>query len=85
MNARPRTEIGASLGEVKGEAASPVLRHEIGRADPHFRKEGVEIAHVVLEAIGDVRLARLTEADEVRGDAMGYGGDERENLAPDVR
>ena len=59
----PAHEFGAPLGEMKGEAASPVLRHEIGGAYSHFRDEGVEIKRVVLKAIGDVRLARLTEAD----------------------
>ena len=39
---------------------------------------------MVLEAIGDVRLARLTEADEVGRDAMGDRRDERKNVAPDV-
>jgi hypothetical protein len=77
-------EIGASLGEVKGEAASPVLRHEIGRANPHLREKGVEVTDVVLEAIGDVRLARLTEANEVRRDATGDRRDQRDNISPDV-
>jgi hypothetical protein len=39
---------------------------------------------VVIEAIGDVRLARLTEADEVRRDAMGDRRDERDNFSPYV-
>jgi hypothetical protein len=76
-------EIRASLSKVKGEARSPVLRHEVGGVDPHFRDEGVEIARVVLEAIGDAGLARLAKADEVGSDATGQWRDERENLAPD--
>ena len=84
MKARPRTQIGAPLGEVKSEAAPPVLGDEIGRADSRGSDERVEIARVILEAIADVRLARLTEADEVRRDTMGDGVNERDNVSPDV-
>ena len=76
-------KIRAALGQVKGKRRSPILHHEIGRADPRFRDECVEIAHMILDAIGDVRLARLAEADQVRGDAMGDVGDKRNDVAPD--
>jgi hypothetical protein len=39
---------------------------------------------MILDPIGDVRLARLAKADEVRGDAIGDWRDERDNLAPNV-
>ena len=68
---------------MEGEPASPVLRHEIRRAESHLRDEGVQIARVVLETIGDVGLTRLAKADEVGSDATGHWRDERENLAPD--
>src|SRR3984957_13754340 len=77
-------EIRAPLGEMEGEPAAPVLGDEISRADPGLRDERVEIARVVLEAIGDIRLARLTEADEIRRDAMGDGRNERGNVSPYV-
>ena len=66
------------------EPCSPILRHEVGRFDPRLGDEGVKIADVVLEAIGDVRLARLAEADQVRREAMREVGDERNDVAPDV-
>jgi len=84
MKARPRTQIGAPLGEVKSEAAPPVLGDEIGRADSRGSDERVEIARVILEAIADVRLARLTEADEVGRDATGHWRDEGDDLPPDI-
>jgi hypothetical protein len=65
---------------MEGEAASPVLGDEKGRADSHLRDERVEMAGLILEAIGDVRLARLAKTDEVGSDAMGCWRDERETL-----
>jgi hypothetical protein len=69
---------------VKGERRSPVLRDQIGRADPRLGDEGVEIARVVFEAIRDVGLARLAEADEIDRDAMRDLRDVRDDVAPDV-
>lgn len=69
--------------EVEGERRAPVLRHEIRRRDPGGGDESVEIADMIGEAIGDVRLARQAEPDQVRRDAARHRRDVRENVAPD--
>jgi hypothetical protein len=69
-------EVGAAGREIEGKRGSPILYDEIGRADPGLGNKGVEIARVILEPIGDGRPARLTEADQVGGDAMRNVGDD---------
>src|SRR6202035_3166114 len=68
--------------EMAGKGRSPILDHEIGRAHAARGDEGVEIADMILEAIGDVGLAGLAEADEVRSDAMRDLRDQGDDVAP---
>ena len=79
-----RTKSGRRAARSKASAVPQSWADEIGGADLRLGDEGVEIARVILEPIGDVRLARLPEADQVRGDAMGNLGDEGNDVAPDI-
>ena len=70
--------------EMEGERRAPVLRHHHHLADAERVEEGVEIADMVEEAVVDVGLARLAEADQVRRDAAAERRDMRDDVAPDV-
>src|SRR5882724_7218828 len=69
---------------MEGERRSPILRDEVGRTNAGRRDEGVEIANVIVEAIVDIRLAGLAEADQIRGYASRHRRDKRQDIAPNV-
>src|SRR5882724_209743 len=69
---------------MEGERRSPILREEVGRTNAGRRDEGVEIANVIVEAIVDIRLAGLAEADQIRGYASRHRRDKRQDIAPNV-
>lgn len=61
-------KIGSAPREMEAETRSPILQHQIGRANAYRRDEGVEAARLIEEAVPDVRLARL--AKPIRSGAM---------------
>jgi len=68
---------------MEGERRSPILRDEVGRTNAGRRDEGVEIANVIVEAIVDIRLAGLAEADQIRA-MLAHRRDKRQDIAPNV-
>jgi hypothetical protein len=84
MKANPRTKSGGCAAKVEGESRSPILHNEVDRPDPRLRDERVEIAHMILEAIGRYLACPMAEANEIRGDAMRDLRDEEDDVAPEI-
>jgi hypothetical protein len=72
-------------GAVEGEHAAPVVADQHRRRQVAGGEPGVEVAGVVGVAVGDVGLAGLTHADEIRREGAGLAGDVGDDVAPDVR
>jgi hypothetical protein len=77
-------EIRPPRGEMEGERRSPVLSHQVSGIDAEAFDEGIEIARLIGKAVGDVGLAGLTEANQVRRDATRDRRDQRHDVAPNV-
>src|SRR5262245_530909 len=75
---------GPSGRQLEGEGRAPVLRDEVGRLDSGSVDERVQVARMVGEAVPDVGLSRLTEADQVGSDAPGDVCDVGDDVPPDV-
>lgn len=72
-------------GEMKCERSAPILGNEISRGQAELFNQRIKVAGVINEAVGDVGLAGLAEADEVGRDAMRDRRHQRQDVAPDVR
>src|SRR5204863_9992834 len=62
-------EVRPACRQMEGQRRSPILRHQIGRTDTGRSNEGVEVTNLILEAIVNIWLAGLAEANQIRGDA----------------
>ncbi len=57
IKAKPRTKSEATRCKMERQCCPPILGDEVGRANLRFRNEGVEVTHVILETIRNVRFA----------------------------
>ena len=71
--------------QMERQRGAPILPDQIGRGNFQLVDQGIEIADMVKKPVSDVGLARPPEADQVGGDAMRHGCNERQDVAPDVR
>jgi len=70
--------------EIEGKRTPPILAHHIGAFDAHPIEEGIKVPRVIGEAIFDLRLPGLAEADKVGGNAVSNWRHGRNDVPPDV-
>ena len=69
---------------MESKRRTPILHDQVGAIDAQPIDQGIKIAHVIEETVGDVRLAGLAEADEIGGNAVRDRGNQRQDIAPEI-
>jgi hypothetical protein len=75
---------GGARRPVEGERAAPIVSDQHDAIEPERVEPGIEIAGVIAEFVGDVRLARPPHADEIGGKTAA-GAKMGQHFPPEIR